>query len=672
MFEHLLLQRLDAFAEILLRHRLDFGGSLRGLQFVLGGLVRDHAVDHVADALVHRARRDAQRQVVRDLLGTAAFGLADGRRHRVGHLVGVQDGAAVDVARRAADGLDQRPLGAQEAFLVGVEDGHQADLGQVQSLAQQVDADQHVEGAQPQVAQDLHALHGVDVAVQVTHLDAVVGQVFGELLGHALGQRRDQHAFVVVDAVADLLQHVVDLARRGAHFHFGVDQPGRPHQLLDDLPGVRLLPCRRRRRDEHRLPHLAFEFLELERPVVQRAGQPEAVLHQRRLACAVAVVHAAELADQDMALVQEHQRVGRQVVHQRRRRLAGRGPREVAGVVLDALAVAHLLQHLEVEARALFQPLRLDQLASLDELVQALAQFVLDGGDGVDDAFARRHVMAAGVDGEARDLLPHAAGERVQQLQALDLVVEELDAQRELAVLCGEDVDGVAAHAERAAPELDLVALVLHADQLLDDVALAHPVARAQRHHHLVIVGRVADAVDGADAGHDDDVAPLEQALGGAQPHLLDVLVDGAVLLDEQVALRHVGLGLVVVVVADEVLDRVAREELAELAVQLRRQRLVGGEDDGRAAEAGDDVGHREGLAGAGDAEQGLVGQAVGDALGELRDRRRLVAGRCEGLEQLEGRAGEGHELAHGRRAGVERRGLCHRGGVEVGHAGNP
>ena len=37
----------------------------------------------------------------------------------------------------------------------------------------------------------------------------------------------------------------------------------------------------------------------------------------------------------------------------------------------------------------------------------------------------------------------------------------------------------------------------------------------------------------------------------------------------------HVGLGLVVVVVGDEVLDRVVREELAELAVQLRGERLV-------------------------------------------------------------------------------------------------
>ena len=73
------------------------------------------------------------------------------RRDRLRALVGVHDDAAVDVARGAADRLDQRRLAAQEAFLVGVEDGDERHLGQVEALAQEVHADQHVVLAEPQL-----------------------------------------------------------------------------------------------------------------------------------------------------------------------------------------------------------------------------------------------------------------------------------------------------------------------------------------------------------------------------------------------------------------------------------------------------------------------------------------------------------------------------------------
>ena len=56
------------------------------------------------------------------------------------------------VSGGAANGLDERAGGAQETFLVRVEDGHEGDLGQVQALTQQVDADEHVEGTQAQLA----------------------------------------------------------------------------------------------------------------------------------------------------------------------------------------------------------------------------------------------------------------------------------------------------------------------------------------------------------------------------------------------------------------------------------------------------------------------------------------------------------------------------------------
>ena len=327
MFHHQFLKPLDLARDVFFAHVFHLG-TLHGiaLQF-LGFFARLFAVNPV-NQVTHffhdGTRRDAVRQVVRHLLDPAALGFADGFFHRLGHLVGIQNGPALQVAGGAADGLDQRTLRAQKTFLVGIQNRHQRHLGNIQAFAQQVDAHQHVKGAQSQVAQDLDPLHGVDVAVQVAHLDTVVAQIIGQLLGHALGQRGDQHPLVLVNADADLLQHVVDLAGGRAHLHLGVDQSGGAHQLLHYLAGMVFFPLARGGGHKHGLAHLGLELFKLERPVVQRAGQPKAVTDQRGLARAVAVVHAAKLTNQHVGLVQEHHRVFGQVIGQRGGRRTGR------------------------------------------------------------------------------------------------------------------------------------------------------------------------------------------------------------------------------------------------------------------------------------------------------------------------------------------------------------
>src|SRR3954452_598444 len=72
----------------------------------------------VADALDDRRRRDPVLLVVGDLDRAAARGLRDRRAHRGRLLVGVHEDGALDVARRAADRLDERRLPTQEALLV--------------------------------------------------------------------------------------------------------------------------------------------------------------------------------------------------------------------------------------------------------------------------------------------------------------------------------------------------------------------------------------------------------------------------------------------------------------------------------------------------------------------------------------------------------------------------
>jgi hypothetical protein len=127
--------------------------------------------------------------------------------------------------------------------------------------------------------------------------------------------------------------------------------------------------------------------------------------------------------------------------------------------------------------------------------------------------------------------------------------------------------------------------------------------------------------------------------------HLLDVFVDARILLDVQVLRRHIGFGLVVIVVGDEILDRILGKELAHFGVELRGERLVRRHDERGTAQARDHVRHRVGLPGPRHAEQCLKSEPVAHTFRELLDRLGLIARRREGLMQAEGTVGKGENL---------------------------
>ena len=251
------------------------------------------------------------------------------------------------------------------------------------------------------------------------------------------------------------------------------------------------------------------------------------------------------------------------------------------------------------------------------------------------------HALRAGdVVGRREDvhlvLLVHdLTGQRVQRVDPLDLVAEELDPDRELLVH-RDDLDGVAADPERAAGEGEVVAGVLHLHEPAQQVVALDDVADLQRRHPVDVLLRRAQAVDAGDRRHHDHVPAGQQRVGRRVPQPLDLVVDRGVLLDVGVRLRDVRLGLVVVVVRDEVLDRVVRQELAELVGQLRGQGLVRRHHQRRTLQLLDQPGRRRRLAGAGGAEQHDVLLARPDPAGQVVDRRGLVAGGRELGDHLE------------------------------------
>ena len=226
--------------------------------------------------------------------------------------------------------------------------------------------------------------------------------------------------------------------------------------------------------------------------------------------------------------------------------------------------------------------------------------------DGGGHLLGRRDVVRGGVDVELVALGQHLAGQRVDLGDALDLVAEELDARprsrRTPAEARACRRGRGSARATAAASLRWYCRSTSWRSTPVAPVAPAHP----QAHDRGAVVDRRAQAVDARHRRDDDRVAPLEECPRRRVAQLVDLVVARRILLDVRVRARQVRLGLVVVEVRDEVLDRVVREELAELGVQLRRQRLVVAQHQRRPLGLLDDVGDGVALARAGDAQQRL------------------------------------------------------------------
>jgi hypothetical protein len=107
-----------------------------------------------------------------------------------------------------------------------------------------------------------------------------------------------------------------------------------------------------------------------------------------------------------------------------------------------------------------------------------------------------------------------------------------------------------------------------------------------------------------------------------------DLVVDRGVFLDVGVGLGDVGLGLVVVVVRDEVLDGVVGQQFSKLVGQLGGECLVRGHHQRRTLQLLDQPRRRRRLAGAGGAEQHDVAFVGMHPAHELVDGGRLVTRR--------------------------------------------
>ena len=305
---------------------------------------------------------------------------------------------------------------------------------------------------------------------------------------------------------------------------------------------------------------------------------------------------------------------------------AGGAAVEVARIVFDARAHAHLGEHFQIVGGAHVEALRFQLLALLTQFCQAFVEFLANGFERAFHAFGAGHVMGGREDVDFVFLVDLVAGQRVQRGDAVDLVAEEFDAHGQFLV-DGDDFDRIAAHAEGAAREGDVVALVLHGHEPAQQVVAIDLLAFLEKQHTPGVFLRSAQAVDAGDGGHDHAVASGQQVGRGLMAQTFHIVVDVGVFLDIGVGLRYVGLRLIVVVVGNEIAHRVVGHELAEFGAQLRGERLVRLDDERGTLQPFDQPCGGGGFAGAGGAHEHHVVLAVLDARGQFLDGLRLVSG---------------------------------------------
>ena len=369
----------------------------------------------------------------------------------------------------------------------------------------------------------------------------------------------------------------------------------------------------------------ALEFVVLEGAVVQCRGQAKAVLDQGYLPRPVASIHGAHLGDRHVAFVHHQKEIVSEVIEQAEWPLPGLSAVEVTAVVLDSAAEPQFSHHLQVVGGALLKSFAFNEASLFVEPLHLFDHVLLNLPDALMQGVLSRNKEVGWVNAQRLKLVQDLAGFRINGLDAFDLISPEMNAHCMVGI-GQENIDHIAVDPERSPAEFAPGAVIKAFNEAVKKGVPADDLARLDFDHAFVKLHRVSNAINAADGGHHDDVpATAQQGRCGRESELFNFLVDGQILFDEGSARGDVGLWLIVVVVADEVLDQVVGKEFLEFTVELRSQGFVVAQHQSGSLRPLNHIGHRERLARACDAKEGLVGHPSVQSFDQLSNGFGLI-----------------------------------------------
>ena len=227
-------------------------------------------------------------------------------------------------------------------------------------------------------------------------------------------------------------------------------------------------------------------------------------------------------------------------------------------------------------------------------MLQTDLEFFFDALDRLLHRWARGHVVAVRVNSYLIESIGFFARQRVKFVNNLKLFAKERQPPCPIIQVGRPNLKAIATHTETSPLECRIIAPILLRDEIRHHLTLVIHFAREQILRHGRIGFDRTDTVDTRNRRHDDHIVPLQQCPRRRVAHTVDLFVNLALFFDVGVRPRHIGFGLVVVVVGHEIFDGVVGEEPFELPIKLRRERLVRSEDNRRALRFLDHLGHGE------------------------------------------------------------------------------
>ena len=198
----------------------------------------------------------------------------------------------------------------------------------------------------------------------------------------------------------------------------------------------------------------------------------------------------------------------------------------MAGVIFNAIAKAHLLQHFQVVFSADSEPLRFEQFVLRLEQLDPIFQLGANRAQCAVQLVRRSDELLGGIKSDHAERFMRVTGERLKTRDCFDLIAEELDPHRFFVGRGRINFNYVAADAEFAAGEVHVVTLVEHVDQTAEDRFARDVLTPFYRQQHVQIIFRRGDAVDAGNTRHDDGVASREQRACRRQPQSLNLFVN--------------------------------------------------------------------------------------------------------------------------------------------------